>query len=568
MNLREWLIEYSNEVISGDIIACEKHKQACQRFLFDLKREGTKEFPYVFSEEKAMHFLEWMTLFKHTKGKLQGQRIDPSPIQIFVFGNIYGWIHQNTGLRRFSKAYWQVGRKNSKSQSLACVGSYEASALGENMSEVYIGAVKSEQSKIVWNEIKAQLNGSPELKKKFKVAYGKINHLKSDSYIVPLSKDANKSGDGLNVQAGIIDEYHAHPTSEILDVLVSGTGARPQSLVMIITTAGFNLNSPCYSVEYKYISKILDPNNPVENEEYFVMVNELDKDDNIQDESVWEKANPILCSYEEGRHYLKGELKAALDVPEKMRNFLTKNMNVWVDQKDNGYMSMDKWNACSTKEIPDLSKHKTIIGIDLSSKLDLTSVSFETILDDGKYFIMSHSFMPEDTLQEKRHTDRFDYGLYVKQGYISLTGGSVVDYRYIVRYILKTIKKYNLNANEVCIDPWNSSSISNDLQDEGFTVIDIIQGMKTLAPATKDFREQVYQKNVLFEENPVLTFAVSNAITRVDHNENFMLDKSKATERIDPIASVINAHVRAMSTERTIDYDSYLSDENLDKWGW
>ncbi|MBJ8026223.1 terminase TerL endonuclease subunit, partial [Bacillus cereus] len=134
-----------------------------------------------------------------------------------------------------------------------------------------------------------------------------------------------------------------HPTSEIYDVLVSGSGARPQPLMMIITTAGFNLSHPCYRVEYQYVSKILDPNIDIENEEYFVMVNELDKDDEITNPEVWEKANPILCSYEEGRSFLKGELQSALDVPEKMRNYLTKNMNRWVDRKENGYMDMQKW---------------------------------------------------------------------------------------------------------------------------------------------------------------------------------------------------------------------------------
>ncbi|MED3089141.1 terminase large subunit domain-containing protein, partial [Bacillus toyonensis] len=282
------------------------------------------------NEEKALRFLKWMSLFKHTKGKLAGERIEPHSIQTFVFSNIYGWVHRNTGLRRFKKAYWQVGRKNAKSQSLACVGSYEAMAFGENMSEVYIGATKSEQSKIVWNEIKAQMNGCEDLKGKFNIAYGKIQHTKTDSFISALSKDAGKSGDGLNVQCGIIDEYHAHTTSEIYDVLVSGSGARPNPFMMIITTAGFNLNHPCYRVEYQYVSKILDPNVDIENEEYFVMVNELDKDDEITNPEVWEKANPILCSYEEGRSFLKGELQSALDVPEKMRNYLTKNMNRWV----------------------------------------------------------------------------------------------------------------------------------------------------------------------------------------------------------------------------------------------
>ncbi|WP_238594754.1 terminase large subunit domain-containing protein, partial [Caenibacillus caldisaponilyticus] len=162
------MIDYANGCLNGQVVACQKHKWAAQRFLRDIEREGTDAFPYVFNEQKAMRFLLWMSQFKHTKGKLQGQRIQPHPIQIFVFGNIYGWVHRDTGLRRFRKAYWQVGRKNAKSQSLACVGSYEDMALGENMAEVYIGATKTEQSRIVWNEIKAQLAGCPELKGKYR----------------------------------------------------------------------------------------------------------------------------------------------------------------------------------------------------------------------------------------------------------------------------------------------------------------------------------------------------------------------------------------------------------------
>ncbi|UYL94201.1 terminase large subunit [Geobacillus phage vB_GthS_PT9.1] len=567
MMLKQWLIDYCHDVLNGEIVACQKHKWACERFLRDIEREGTDEFPYIFDEEKALRFLKWMTLFKHTKGKLAGKHIEPHPIQIFVFGNIYGWVHKETGLRRFKKAYWQVARKNAKSQSLSCVGSYEASAFGENMSEVYIGATKTEQSKIVWNEIKAQIQGCDFLKGKYKIAYGKIEHLKSGSFIAALSKDAGKTGDGLNVQCGIIDEYHAHPTSEIYDVLVSGMGARPQPLMMIITTAGFNLNHPCYAVEYQYVSKILDPNNPIENDEYFVMINELDKGDDIKDEKNWEKANPILCSYEEGVNFLRGELKAALDVPEKMRNFLTKNMNRWVDMKDNGYMDMSKWAACGQDfDLSIIEGMECTVGVDLSAKIDLTSVGFE-FKKDGKYIVLSHSFMPEDTLDRKRKTDKVPYDLWVKQGWITTTPGAVVDYNFIKSYIKNFEQQYNVKVREICADPWNATQFMQDMEAEGYTVVEIRQGIQTLGSATKDFREQVYQGNVIHNNNPVLTWALSNAVTRQDANENIMLDKSKSTERIDPIAAVLNAHVRAMLRIETVDINE-ITEEYLKMMGW
>lgn len=568
------LIQYSRDVLNGKIMACQKHRWACERFLRDIAREGTEEFPYIFVEEKANRFLNWMRLFKHRKGVLAGQRIEPHPIQKFVFGNIYGWVHKETGYRRFRKAYWQVARKNAKSQSLACVASYEAAAMGAGAAEVYCAATKTEQAKIVWDEIDAMIKGCAEIRDRFRTAYGRIQHLRSGSVIRTLSREDQKKGDGLNPQCGIVDEYHAHETSEFYDILVSGMGARPEPLLVVITTAGFDLTVPCYRVEYQYVSRILDPNSPIENDQYFVMINELDKDedgnlvDDITDERVWEKANPILCSYEEGRSYLRGELQAALDAPEKMRNFLTKNMNVWIAQREGGYMRMDKWAACQG-EMSNLDGAECYIGVDLSSKLDLTSVAFVFPLDGGRYAVLGHSFMPEDTLRAKRNEDKVPYDLWVQQGWITTIPGAVVDYDYVRAYIKEQVQKHGWQVKEVCVDPWNASQFAADMMNDGFTVVEVPQNIRNLTGPTKHFRELVYQGLVVHDGNPVIAWAMGNAVTRQDSNENIMLDKSKSRERIDPVAAVITAHARAMHSEPAeVDVSQYVTDEYLDMLGW
>src|SRR5690625_650380 len=185
VGLKDELIKYSADVLNDDIVACQKHKWACRRFLNDLERQGTEEFPYVFDEERAERFIDWMRLFKHRKGILAGQNIEPHIIQKFVFGNIYGWIHKDTELRRFNKAYWQVGRKNAKSQSLGTVASYEASAFGEPYAEVYTAGVKNDQSRIVWDESQDMIMGNKDLRDRFKVAYRVITHKRSGSTITP-----------------------------------------------------------------------------------------------------------------------------------------------------------------------------------------------------------------------------------------------------------------------------------------------------------------------------------------------------------------------------------------------
>jgi len=578
LGLKQWMIHYCHDVITGEAVACQKHVWACTRFLRDVEREDTEEFPYVFDEDKSLRFFEWMSLFRHTKGVLRGKKLEPADIQVFIFGQLYGWMHRETGYRRFRKAYWQVGRKNAKSQSLAVVASYEQMALGESMSEVYIGATKTEQAKIVYNETKAMLKACPELDGKYKEAYGRITHLNSESVIRALSKEDRKTGDGLNPQCAIIDEYHAHDTSEILDVLDSGMIARSQPLTVIITTAGRDLSGPCYRIEYEFVSRLLNPNDPAENDSYFAMVNELDRDadgnliDDIKDESSWIKANPIAASYPEGIKNIRGRLDEALEKPEMMDDFMTKNMNIWINQKEKSYLRMDRWAACGISEenpFPELSGITGYLGVDLSSKIDLTSVTFVFPIGEGKYAVKSHSFMPEDTMAEREKTDKMPYRTWERAGWITATPGAVVDYNFVKAFVVRTVEENGWIVSENCYDPYNATQFALDMEAEGFTPVEIRQGIKTLGEPTKNFRDLVLEGKIIHDNNPVLTWAIGNAVTRQDHNGNIMLDKDKSRQRIDPIAAAINAHVRAMfAAGESKDVSEFAKDDFLRKlWG-
>lgn len=574
MTILDELTEYSHSIIDRKIIACQKHIWACMRFLNDLEcsEHRDPDFRYIFIPEKAERFLRWMRLFKHRKGILKGKQIEPDIIQKFVCGNIYGWYHRDTGYRRFNKMYWQVARKNAKSQTLACMGSYETLAFdesGQEAAETYVAATKTEQARIVYDETVAMLQGCAILKGKFRVAYGRIAHEKTGSVMRPLSEEDRKTGDGLNPQCGIIDEYHAHETSELYDVLDSGMGARAQPLLAIITTAGFELNNPCYRVEYDLVSRILDPDSPVKLDSYFAMINELDKNltsekltvggreippgeiiDDINDPTVWVKANPIICSYPEGIDYLKKKLAEAKEAPEKMKNFLTKHMNVWVNERESGYMNMQKWGICAVDK-PPFELLRCWIGLDLSSKIDLTSCAFE-FTDGQRYHAISHSFMPSDTLNARVKQDKIPYDLWVKGGFITLTEGAVVDYRAVMAYFLSLLEERGWYCEEICLDPWGATQISADLADQGKTVVEIVQGIKTLSEPTKNLREMVYSGRFTYERNPVLAWSMGNAIIREDHNKNIMLDKAKSKQRIDPAAALVNAHTRAMLNTESV----------------
>lgn len=557
MNLTDELIAYSEDCISGKIVACRKHKWAGMRFLRDIDRQNTDEFPYVFDEKKALRFLNWMRLFKHRRGILKGQRIEPHIIQKFVFGNVYGWVHRDTGYRRFRRFYWQVGKKNAKSQSLACVGTYETMALGEGAAEVFCAATKTEQGRIVHDEAAAMLRGCAELQGRFNIAYGRIWHIKTGSFMRVLSKEDGQKGDGINPQCTIVDEYQAHDTAEMYDVADSSDVALPQPLLAIITTAGFDLSKPCYSVEYHLVSKILDPDNPFEDDAYFVMINELDAEDDIMDPSVWPKSNPILCSYPEGVEALARKLKTAIEEPQKMRNFMTKNMNVWIQQKEQGYMDMGKWMACAAKPddpFPDIKGLDVITGLDLSQGTAFSSVSHEISLPDGRIAVMSKSFLPKETLDTYRSRNNTKIPLWCEQGHIIETPGAVVEYNYILDYLDEVYEANEWRKGEIAFDRALATWLIQQLELRGFIPVNITQGMLTLGSPTKDFRMEVYKANVIHDD-PVLSWAIGNAVCDEDKNENVMLNKKKSKEMIDPAAALINAHVRFVVKQEPSAYE-------------
>jgi phage terminase large subunit-like protein len=570
------LEDYSHAVVDGQEIACKKFQWAALRFLADLEKRGT--WRWEFDEQCAEKYFQWMRLFKHEKGPLAGLTKEPVPYELFVYANIYGWIDGQTEARRFRRSYEQLARKQAKSQDKAIQALYEISAFGEPSAEAYVAATKKEQTRFVWGAAKWLYEHSDLLKESFTCKYDAellqkvIKHKKSGSFFSRLSKDDGKKGDGSNPHFMILDEYHLHETTEYYDLATSGMKTRKNPLLSIITTAGFELNNPCYRVEYDYVSKIIDPNNPIENDRYFVAICELDRNDtdekviapdgreiepggiidDMQSDEAITKANPVTGADPTTRENIRIEVAEARDKPEKMRDVKTKTFNIWVNERSSGYMNMGKWGACAVEPdalhamIGENTDRRCWVGLDLSAKIDLTSVALEFRSAD-EYYILSHSFMPEESYLARLGEDKVPYDVWRANSFLTVTSGAVVDYKAVVDYVVQLCKMHGYKTDEWCLDPWGAVQVSADLIEAGEKPIDVIQGIKTLSEPVKNFREMVYAGKVRYARNPLLTWSMGNVVTRQDHNLNFMLDKDKSKQRIDPAAAIINAHYRAMS---------------------
>lgn len=562
MSILDELVEYANDCIDGKVVSGKKHKWACMRFLKDVESGE-----YIWNEGEAERIVKWFSYLKHSKGELAGQPIILTTWQKFILCQVYGWKTKE-GKRRFKKAFVEVGRKNAKTQMQAGAVLYEISVRATKNNETlecYCAATKKDQSKLLFMEAQNMIRGSI-LAPKFKITRDKIIHIKTNSFLNPLSKQDGKSGDGTNPAMLILDEYHQHPTTEFYDLGLGSATKEP--LLFIITTAGMDLNAPCYVQEYTYCSDLLNPNVDIVNDEYFVDICEADENDDISNIQTWQKANPIRAYYQAGIDKLSSDYEIAKSIPEKMVAFMTKCLNIWVQRKDNGYMDMARWKECECPVIPwEIEGRDVFVGFDISAKIDLTSVGFVIpINDEGvtKYIVYSHSFVPNaEKLREREIMDKMPYISWEKRGYITNTESQIVDQEKVWEYVLEFTQKHKLNIHTLCFDPANSSKLMTDLSNRGYNCVEVYQSHKSLNESASGFREQVYEKNIVYQPNPVLNFAMKNAVVK-SNNGLIKIDKDATRKRIDPVDAMLCAFKLAMYYEFAFDYNKYLDDvENI-----
>ena len=565
---------YALEVVEGRQVAGKLEILACKRHLDDLERQNDPGFSWRYDEEKAARIYKWFQYCRHVEGPLTGQPITLEPFQAFDLGCIFGWVHKETGFRRFEKAYIQMARKNGKTTILAGVALYLMVGDKEYNPAVYCAAVDRSQARLMYEAGMAMGELSPDIGRRLRIRNYRIIHRTRKGKMMALSKDT-KNKDGLNPSGAIIDEYHAHPTSEIYDLLWSAWGQRSQALMVIITTAGLDLESPCYS-EYQYCKSILV--GAVENERYFVSIRQLDKDDSEDDKGDdehdpenWIKANPLRAATPESIERLKQQHDEAFGSrdPQKIRTWRVKNLNVWLHAGEDSYMGewMEEWDrsAISREDFQHLTADRlSEVGLDLSMKIDLTASGRIFVLDDGRVAITAHGFMPRETVKKHEQTDRTPYWYWADEGHMTITEGEVTDYAAVQDYVLDMEIERGWKIHEICYDPYNATHLANDLMDMGYICIEIRQGVKTLSEPTKLFREMVASGQIIHDGNPLLRWCIANAIQVEDHNENIRVAKKSkgSSQRIDLLAAVLNAFVRYQALRDATLFQNYVdSDE-------
>lgn len=540
---------------------------ACKRHLRDLDRQRTPEFPYYYDEEKAAEAVAFAEKLVIAEGE------EPIPVrchgfQDFILGSLYGWRTME-GYRRFRTSYIEMARQNGKSFLNGINAAYIGNFQGYRHGQLYLVATKQAQARIVFEEVSKFINADPDLGELFEIKdyISEIRCKLTGSTIRALSRDTKKI-DGFRPIFGSVDEYHAHETNQMFKLLEGGTGNLKETLISIITTAGFNLNAPCYE-QRRICEQILRGSFHLET--MFTIIFSMDKGDDLWDPLNWQKPNPLIGATPQGIENMKDiAATAKLAGGNELRDFLTKRLNVWVQNADNQYIDVEKFLSCGTeRSIQDFQGMECYAGLDLSSGGDLTTVSLEIpFIEDGrqKYYLWSHSYMPRGRLQEHIVSDHAPYDIWERDGLITVTGGTCDyknDYSFIVKELQELAEAYDLKLQGIGYDPHNADGFLHELDIFGCPVTPITQSARVLNDATVDLRLLVKSGDIEYDrKNALLVWSFVNAVVVENSFGEIKVDKEpgRRTRRIDPVDACVDAHVIGMKhPEEPVDMDESIA---------
>ena len=552
MTNKDYVTEYAQKVVNGEILASDKNVKVCQRHLDDLKN---KDLPYDFYVDKANHVIKFLEMLPDPK---TSKKMELAGFQKFIVGSLYGW-QDSEGYKRFTKAYISLSRKNGKTLLVSGLGLYEMLMGDDPINERLIGlsANSRDQAGIAYDMTYAQLSAirrvSPKMKQLTKITPSakEILNTNDRSKIKAVSNEAANL-EGHQFSYAIIDEYHEAKDKKIYETLRRGQVLLHNPSLIIISTAGTNMNGPMYE-EYLYIDKILDGVSP--NDNYFIFCAEQDNEDEAHDPETWIKSNPLMELPELKKLLTKNiqpEVRTALDSGSGLNGILIKNFNMWRAASEESYLDFNDWKKNETNF--DINYSKVYIGLDLSRADDLTAISFIHLDENNKqYYITSHSFVgTKGGLQGKIERDLIDYRQLSEDGYCTITdlSSGIINTNQVLDYIETYVNRHNLDVQAICYDPYSIHGVLAEIERREwyYDLYEIRQGPQTLSNPNLDFRLNVINGDIKHHKNPLLDTAVKNAVAK-NVNDSIMIEKKMNRHKIDPLMATIFAYVIASEHE-------------------
>lgn len=536
-----YIEEYYNKIMSGEINACKRIKQA-YTMLVDKLHHPEKYDPWVFDEELANRPIEFIeTFIKQAQGDLGA----PLKLELFQKAKhqaVFGFVHKDTRLRQYLEVLDVRGRKNGKTTELAADETYMTVADGEGSPETYNIATKLDQSRKGFNECHKMIQQSPDLAKHFKKRKSDLYFPSNFGTIQPLASNSNGL-DGLNSHCVIIDELAAIKNRDIYDLMKQSMSSRRQPLLSCITTNGF-IRENIFDAQYEYACKVLD--GKVKDDRFLPLIYELDDKDEWDKEECWIKANPGLGPIKK-IEFLRDCVKKAKNDPSFKPTVMVKDFNM----KENAASAWLRWDELNNEtkfDIKDMGFRYGIGCFDLAETTDLAAAKVLCMRpNDPNIYVIPMYWIPSERLAQKTTEDKIPYDLWEKQGILRVSEGNKINPYDMLNWFVEIREQFDIYIPWIGYDPWHVDSSLLQAYENEFgkdAMIKIRQGIYTLSAPMKELKADLCAHKVIYNNNPIDKWCLSNTEIKTDINGNIQPIKGMdARKRIDGSVALIIGYV-------------------------
>lgn len=489
--------------------------------------------------DRACQFFE--RHLRHTKGRYANSPFLLEDWQRGHISEMFGRVNDD-GLRQYQQIFWQVPRKNGKSEIGAGIALKLLLADAEPSAEVYSCASDREQAAIVYDVAEQMVRLNRNLSRRCKVTGSKrnISVPKTNAYYRVLSADGGRQH-GKNASGVVFDEVHTQRRRALWDAMTMGSDTRSQPMIFAITTAGVPDDAPVWWDLAEYARQIRE--GIFQDDSFLGIFYGADLSDDFDDPAVWKKANPALGTFLSLEKF-RAAWQQARRIPAQWNEFLRYRLNVATQQSDR-WLSIADWDACGLTPPVDWSQFRgvpCVAGLDLSTRRDITALVL-AFQRDGKTWLRPFFWLPEENLPSRLRP-------WVQAGHIELTPGSVIDYSFVRARINELAKEFDLQR--IAYDPWNANQIAQDLQSDGLEPIEFRFGMRSMTGPSKEFEASLGEKSIVHDGNPVLRWMADCVSIRSDASSGIIPvkpDRLKSEKRIDGIVASIMAFAISKTPE-------------------
>lgn len=531
--------KYARDVVGLKQPACHWIIRACQRHLDDVRKSKAKDFPFYFDAAEAERVCTFVQMFHHTKGKWAAKkmRLELEPWQLFAIACIFGWRRKKDNFRRFRRVLLLIPRKNGKSALAAAIGLYMLAGDSEYGAEIYSGASSEKQALEVFTPAKIMAKGCEDYLEYFDVEVNasNISILSNGSKFETVIA---KPRDGASPSCAIADEVHEHRDSEQIDTMLTGMGARDQPLMLMVTTAGNNIEGPCYAYQLE-AQAMLDGTVP--DDELFALVYTIDVDDDWTHPATLVKANPNF-GISVGEDFLLSQLQTAKNNPRRQSAYKTKHLNVWVGARD-AYFNLQRWNESANPDLrlDQFTGQRCYIGLDLASRSDIAAAVLLFPLGNDDFAVFGKYYLPQGALDEGKGDH---YQAWQTEGHICVTDGEITDFDLIKDDICAWAKQFDVR--ELAFDPYQSTMLVTELMKQGLPAVEVRQTTLTFSEPMKHVEGLIKARQIQHDGNPAMSWMMGNVTARENAKEEVYPRKELPENKIDGPVALLMAMSRCI----------------------